>query len=127
MANQIMIANTLFGVCESFVYATAAGVNHDQIINLLKKGAAGSAQLEKLGPRMLRRDFEPGFYMEHFFKDLTIALEECDRMGIELPSLKHVYGFYKIYMDQGGAKEGTQGFLQVLERLNKKETKKYDI
>lgn len=86
-ANQIMIANTLFGVCESLIYGHKAGLNLDQMIKLLNKGAAGSAQLEKLAPRMLKRDFDPGFYVEHFFKDLGIALSECERMGLTLPGM----------------------------------------
>jgi len=57
------------------------------MIKLLNKGAAGSAQLEKLAPRMLKRDFDPGFYVEHFFKDLGIALDECERMGLTLPGM----------------------------------------
>lgn len=87
MANQIMISNNLFGVCEALIYGHKAGLDLNQMILLLNKGAAGSAQLEKLAPRMLRRDFEPGFYVEHFVKDLGIALQECKRMGIVLPGV----------------------------------------
>ena len=64
------------------------------MIKLLNKGAAGSAQLEKLAPRMLRRDFEPGFYVEHFVKDLGIALAECRRMGIALPGMSQSSQFF---------------------------------
>ena len=85
MANQIMIATTMVGLCESLIYGHRAGLKLDQMIDLLGKGAAGSFSLEKLAPRMLRRDFEPGFYVEHFVKDLGIALEESKRMGLSLP------------------------------------------
>ncbi len=82
-----MISNNLFGVCEALIYGHKSGLDLNQMILLLNKGAAGSAQLEKLAPRMLRRDFEPGFYVEHFVKDLGIALQECKRMGIVLPGV----------------------------------------
>ena len=78
----MMIATTMVGLCESLLYAQGAGLKHDQMINLLCKGAAGSFSLEKLGPRMLKRDFDPGFYTKHFVKDLGIALEECRRMNL---------------------------------------------
>ena len=74
------------GVCESLIYGHKAGLKLDQMIPLLSKGAAGSFSLEKLAPRMLRRDFDPGFYVEHFVKDLGICLEESKRMGISMPS-----------------------------------------
>ena len=83
--NQIMIATTMVGVCESLLYAQRVGLNHEQMINLLSKGAAGSFSLEKVGPRMLKRDFEPGFYAKHFLKDLGIVLEECRRMKLSVP------------------------------------------
>lgn len=110
-ANQIMISNTLFGVCEALVYGQKSGLNLDQMIKLLNKGAAGSMQLEKLAPRMLKRDFEPGFYVEHFVKDLGIALGECERMGLSLPGMTQSKKFFDTYIEQGGAREGTQGFL----------------
>ena len=74
---------------------------------------------------MLRRDFEPGFYVEHFVKDLGIALGECERMGIQLPGMTQSKKFFDIYIEQGGARQGTQGFLQVLERMNQVEITKY--
>lgn len=86
MANQIMIGSTMVGLCEALIYGHKAGLQLDQLIQLLSKGAAGSFSLEKLAPRMLRRDFEPGFYVEHFVKDLGIALDEAKRMGIAMPS-----------------------------------------
>ena len=75
----MMIATNLLGVCEALLYAQKAGLNHEQMITLLSRGGAVSFQLENLGPRMLRRDFEPGFYVEHFMKDLGIVLEETKR------------------------------------------------
>mmetsp|Transcript_1314 Transcript_1314/g.820 ORF Transcript_1314/g.820 Transcript_1314/m.820 type:complete len:95 (+) Transcript_1314:55-339(+) len=80
-----MIANNMVGVCEALVYGHKAGLTLTQLITLLEKGGASSFSLSALGPRMLKRDFEPGFYVEHFVKDLGIALEEAKRMGIAMP------------------------------------------
>lgn len=77
----------MIGVCEGLIYGHKAGLNLDQMIQLLSKGAAGSFSLEKLGTRMLKRDFDPGFYVEHFVKDLTIALDEARKMKLGLPGL----------------------------------------
>ena len=80
-----MIATTMIGLCEGLIYGHKSGLKLDTLIQLLSKGAAGSFSLEKLGPRMLKRDFEPGFYVEHFVKDLGIVLDEGKQMGISLP------------------------------------------
>jgi 3-hydroxyisobutyrate dehydrogenase len=85
MANQIFISTTMIGLCEGLLYGHKAGLKLDELIELLKKGAAGSASLERLGVRMLKRDFDPGFYVEHFVKDLGIVLQESKRMGLSLP------------------------------------------
>ena len=85
MANQIMIASSMVGLCESLLYAQKAGLNHEAMIALLENGAAASFNLSKLGPRMLKRDFEPGFYIEHFVKDLGIVLDESRRMELSVP------------------------------------------
>jgi 3-hydroxyisobutyrate dehydrogenase len=126
-ANQIMIATTMIGVCESLIYSHKAGLDINQMINLLSKGAAGSFSLEKLAPRMLRRDFEPGFYVEHFVKDLGICLDEAKRMNISLPGLALAQQFYHALVAQGGARMGTQGLLTTLEKFNNTEIRKYDI
>ena len=82
MANQIMVAASMIGVCEALIYGHKAGIQLDQMVELLKGGAAGSFTLAKLAPRMLKRDFEPGFYVEHFVKDLGIILDEAGRMNV---------------------------------------------
>jgi 3-hydroxyisobutyrate dehydrogenase len=86
-ANQIMIAGCMIGTCEALIYGHKAGLKLDEMIGLLSKGAAGSFTLEKLAPRALNRNFEPGFYVEHFVKDLNICLEEARRMNLCLPGL----------------------------------------
>lgn len=93
----------------------------------MSQGAAGSFTLEKLGPRMLRRDFDPGFFVEHFFKDLGIVLDEAKRMNIALPGTALVSQFYAALIANGGARMGTQGLLTTLEKFNNTEIKKYDI
>ena len=98
MSNQIMIASGMIGVCEGLLYGHKAGLNLDQLIKLLSKGAAGSFTLEKLAPRMLQRNFEPGFYVEHFVKDLGICLDESKRMGLALPGAALAQQFYHALM-----------------------------
>ena len=82
-----MIGTTMIGTCEALIYGSKAGLKLDEMIDLLKNGAASSFTLTGLAPRMLRRDFSPGFYVEHFVKDLGIAIEESKRMGLSLPGL----------------------------------------
>lgn len=81
------------------------------MIVLLNKGSAGSAQLSMLAPRMLKRNFEPGFFVEHLVKDLGIALDECRRMGISLPGMSQANQFLMAYQAQGGARDGTHGLI----------------
>lgn len=127
MVNQIMIANTMVGVCEALIYGHKAGLDLNQMIVLLNKGAAGSFSLEKLAPRMLRRDFEPGFYVEHFIKDLGIALEEARRMKLGLPGLALASQLYQALGAQGYERKGTQALLLALEQMNGVQVRKYDI
>ena len=120
-----MIATTMVGVCESLLYAQKANLDHVQMINLLSKGAAGSFSMEKLGPRMLRRDFEPGFYVEHFVKDLGIVLDECRRMKLSVPGTALAYQLYEAMMAQDRGRKGTQGLLESLEELNRTQVRTY--
>eukprot|EP01017_Pseudomicrothorax_dubius_P041078 TRINITY_DN6538_c0_g4_i4.p1 TRINITY_DN6538_c0_g4~~TRINITY_DN6538_c0_g4_i4.p1 ORF type:complete len:166 (-),score=51.41 TRINITY_DN6538_c0_g4_i4:174-671(-) len=118
MVNQIAIANTILGVVESLLYAYKAGLDLNLVLETIGSGAAGSFQLNVSGGRMLRRDFDPGFYVEHFVKDMEIALEEASRVNLSLPGLALVKQFYQALMAQGGARLGTQAILLVLERMN---------
>lgn len=88
MCNQIFIASNVVGVVEGILYAHKAGLDVDQIIQACGQGAAGSWSLSNYGPRITKRQLDPGFFIEHFIKDMDIALKECDRMGIILPGLK---------------------------------------
>ena len=95
------------------------------MINLLSKGAAGSFSMEKLGPRMLRRDFDPGFYVEHFVKDLGIVLDECRRMKLSVPGTAQAFQMYELMMAQERGRMGTQGLLTVLEEINRTTVRTY--
>ena len=90
----------------------------DDLIKLLSGGAARSFTLEKWMPKALKRDFEPGFYVEHFVKDLNICLEESRRMNIGLPGLALANQLYNSLQAQGGSRMGTQGLLIALETMN---------
>ena len=118
MANQIIIASTMIGVVEGMLYAKKANLDVEKVIQLLGGGAAGSFSLNIYGPRIINRDFEPGFFIEHFVKDLEICLNECEKMGIELAGLKLAHKFYKTMIDDGFGRKGTQGLMLALEKIN---------
>ena len=118
MCNQINIANTMLGVVEGLLYGYKAGLDLDDMIDIIEGGAAMSFSLKVLGRRMLKRNFDPGFFVEHFVKDMSIALEEAQRANLCLPGLSLVKQFYQALMAQGGSKLGTQGLLLALEKLN---------
>mmetsp|Transcript_41621 Transcript_41621/g.56519 ORF Transcript_41621/g.56519 Transcript_41621/m.56519 type:complete len:96 (+) Transcript_41621:564-851(+) len=90
----MMISTTMLGTCEALIYGHKAGLDLEQLVPLLSGGAAGSFTLTNLAPRMLKRNFDPGFYVEHFVKDLGIALEEGKRMGMSMPGTALATQFY---------------------------------
>jgi len=119
MVNQILIASNMVGVCEGLLYAVSAGLDPQAVIGSVGAGAAGSWSINNLGPRMIRRDFKPGFYVEHFVKDLGIALDESVRMGLKLQGLTLARRLYEQVqaLDEGrGGRMGTQALLLALER-----------
>ncbi|WLV25132.1 NAD(P)-dependent oxidoreductase [Aciduricibacillus chroicocephali] len=116
MCNQITNASNMMGVCEAIVYAKAAGLNPAQMIETVSSGAANSWALQNLGPRMLKGDYAPGFYVKHFIKDMTIALESAVEMGIQLPSLTLALDLYKQLAEMGEEDSGTQALIKYLER-----------
>ena len=118
MVNQIAIVNNMQGVVESLIYAYKAGLDLEKVIETIGGGAAASFSLNNLGPRMLKRNFDPGFYVEHCIKDMDIALEEAKRMNLCLPGLALVKQFYQSLAANGGGKMGAQALLLVLEKLN---------
>jgi 3-hydroxyisobutyrate dehydrogenase len=118
MCNQIVIAGTMIGVCESLVYGARAGLNLETMLQSIKSGAAGCWTLENLAPRVIRRDFAPGFIAEHFIKDMGIALDEAKRMSLSLPGLALVHQLYVAVKAQGHGRGGTQALMLALERLS---------
>ena len=119
MCNQIMIAGTMIGMCEALLYGHKAGSNLDTMVETIRGGAAGCWSLDNYAPRILKRDFAPGFVVEHFIKDMGIALAEADRMNIALPGLALVHQLYTALRAQGHGRRGTQALMLALEDLSK--------
>lgn len=118
MVNQILIATNMIGVCEGLLYAHRANLDPLKVIESVGSGAAGSWSINNLGPRMVNRNFEPGFYVEHFLKDLDIALAEAARMQLNLPGLTLARQLYENVRKLGLARKGTQALLLALEQMN---------
>jgi 3-hydroxyisobutyrate dehydrogenase len=119
MCNQIMIAGTMVGMCEALLYGHKAGSNLDVMVETIRGGAAGCWSLDNYAPRILKRDFAPGFVVEHFIKDMGIALAEADRMNIALPGLALVHQLYSIVRAQGHGRRGTHALMLALEDMSK--------
>ena len=118
MVNQILISSNMIALCEGLLYGFKAGLDLESVFKSVSVGAAGSKALEVLGPRMLRRDFEPGFYVEHFIKDLGIALAEAEKMNLCLPGLALAKQLFEAVRAQGYGRKGTQALLLALEHLS---------
>ena len=112
MANQIMIAGTLSGVCEALTYAKAKGLDPHVLISSLATGAAGSKQLDAFGEKIVAGDYAPGFFLKHFVKDMGLALEEAQRSGITLDILAQVLENYKNLEGEGYGDLGTQALIK---------------
>jgi len=117
MCNQIQIAGTMIGMCESLLYGYKAGLDLPVMLSSISGGAAACWSLDNLAPRILRRDFEPGFFADHFIKDMGIALDEAERMGISLPGLALVNQLYVSVKALGYGKKGTQALMLALEKM----------
>jgi 3-hydroxyisobutyrate dehydrogenase len=113
LCNQIVIASTILGVCEGLAYAQSAGLDAQSVLSAISGGAAGGFQLNNMGPRIAKGDFAPGFFIEHFIKDLRIAHEETGHMGRELPGLELVRGLYQKLAEAGYARNGTQALFKL--------------
>ncbi|KAL0374408.1 UNVERIFIED_CONTAM: putative 3-hydroxyisobutyrate dehydrogenase-like 1, mitochondrial [Sesamum radiatum] len=118
LANQVTIASTMVGLCEGLIYAHKAGLDLSNYLNAISTGAAGSKSLDLYGNRILKRDFEAGFYVNHFVKDLGICLRECQNMGLALPGLALAQQLYLSLKAHGEGDLGTQALVLALERLN---------
>lgn len=118
MCNQIMAAALMIGMCETLLYGYKAGLDLDTMLKSVGRGAAASWMLDNLAPRVLKRDFSPGFYVEHFIKDMGIALKEAERMNLSLPGLSLVHQLYVATKAEGHGRKGTQALLLALERIS---------
>ena len=111
----------MIGVCESLLYGYKAGLNLETMLHSISGGAAACWMLENVAPRILKRDFDPGFFVEHFVKDMGIALEEAKRMKLVLPGLALVHQLYLAVQAQGHGRLGTQALMLALESLSNTE------
>jgi 3-hydroxyisobutyrate dehydrogenase len=118
MMNQIAIASGMIGLCEALLYAHRAGLHVEQAIDTIKDGAAGSWSLSNYAPRLLRGDLEPGFKIDHFIKDLGIALSEARRMNLSLPGTALAEQLYVAARSQGLGQKGTQALSLALAQLS---------
>jgi 3-hydroxyisobutyrate dehydrogenase len=115
MANQLIIASTIMGVCEGLIYAQKAGLDPSLVLQTIGGGAAGSAQLNLMGPRIVKGDFAPGFFIEHFLKDLGIALSEAQRLQLDLPGATLSRSLYDQLAQRGLSRAGTQALFKYFE------------
>lgn len=118
LANQVTIASTMVGLVEGMVFAHKAGLDVALFLGAIAGGAAGSKSLELYGARILERDLDPGFFVNHFVKDLGICLRECQRLGLALPGLALAQQLYVSLQAHGEGNLGTQALILALERLN---------
>jgi 3-hydroxyisobutyrate dehydrogenase len=119
MVNQILIASGMIGVCEGLLYAARAGLDLEAVMRSVGGGAAGSWSLANYGPRILAGNFEPGFFVEHFLKDMAIALEESRRMGLALPGLALAEQLYRSVAAHGWGRKGTHALQLALAELSR--------
>ena len=116
MCNQIAIANNMVGVCEAIAYARRAGLDPQTVLKSIESGAAGSWSLSNLAPRIVGGDFEPGFYIKHFIKDMTIADDAAAAMGLDAEGLKLAKRLYERLAEQGHGDRGTQALYKRYEQ-----------
>ncbi|OCT12327.1 oxidoreductase [Paenibacillus pectinilyticus] len=116
MCNQIAIASNMMGVVEALVYAKKAGLDPTTVLKSIETGAAGSWSLSNLGPRMIADNFAPGFYVKHFIKDMKIALQSADEMGVELPGLTLAKSLYEQLAAMGEEESGTQALYKLINK-----------
>jgi 3-hydroxyisobutyrate dehydrogenase len=108
----------MIGVCEGLLYGYKAGLDLEQVLEAVGSGAAGSWSLANYGPRMMANNFDPGFFVAHFIKDMGIALEEARRMGLALPGLALAERLYQAVAAQGYSRKGTHALMLALAQLS---------
>ncbi len=118
MVNQTLIATNMIGVCEALLYGYKAGLDLPTVMQSVASGAAGSWSLSNLGPRIIDKNFDPGFFVEHFIKDMGIAIDEANKMGLCLPGLALSKQLYEGLKSQGHGRDGTHALQLALSRLS---------
>jgi 3-hydroxyisobutyrate dehydrogenase len=118
MVNQVLIATGMIGICEALLYAHKAGLDLRSVMEAVSSGAAGSWSLTNYGPRIMANNFDPGFFVEHFIKDMGIALDESRRMGLSLPGLALANQLYIALKAQGHGRDGTHSLMLALASLS---------
>ncbi len=118
MCNQILVAGTMLGTCESLLYAARVGLDQGSVIDIIGKGAASCWSINNLGPRIVSGNYEPGFVVEHFIKDMGIALQEAAGAGLSLPGLALIQQLYIAVKAQGHGLSGTHALMLALKTLN---------
>lgn len=118
LTNQILISGTMVGMCEALLYAYRAGLNLRSVLQSVSSGAAGSWSLSNLAPRIIDNEFGPGFFVDHFVKDMGIALDEARRLGISLPGLALVNQLYLALQAQGHGRDGTHALELALASMS---------
>jgi 3-hydroxyisobutyrate dehydrogenase len=118
MCNQVMVSGLMVGMCETLLYGFKAGNDLKTMLESVSRGAAACWMLDNLAPRILKRDFRPGFFVEHFIKDMGIALKEAERMNLSLPGLALAHQLYVAVAAQGHGRKGTQALMLALESIS---------
>jgi 3-hydroxyisobutyrate dehydrogenase len=118
MVNQILIASGMVGLCEAMLYAKQTGLDPELVLKSVSSGAAGSWSLSNLTPRILKRDFAPGFFVDHIVKDLSIAIEEAEKLGLQLPGLNNAKKVYEFLQTMDHGSSGTQALILAMAKLN---------
>jgi 3-hydroxyisobutyrate dehydrogenase len=115
MANQIAIAAGMLGVCEAIAYARKSGLDPETVLKSIGGGAAASWSLNNLGPRMIAGNFDPGFYVKHFIKDMSIAESSAESLGVATPGLSMAKKLYEKLAAESGEDFGTQALFKLYE------------
>jgi len=124
MVNQVVIASSMVGMCEALLYAYRAGLDLNTVLQSIGSGAAGSWTLSNLAPRIIANNFAPGFFVEHFIKDMGIALDEAKRMGLALPGLALAHQLYLSLQALGHGRDGTHALHLALAAMSNIDWKK---
>lgn len=116
MANQIVVAGNIAAITESMHYASNAGIDPEIVLQAISGGAAGSWQVSNNGPKILKQNYDPGFYIHHFIKDLTLVKEEADKAHIDLPIALQVLKLYRQLLEEGYGQLGTQALIKAYKK-----------